>query len=82
MGYQPYSNLNMSNHKQNRIMKNKRLGLTKIDALTGKVINGEEVVAVKNAVEYVKQLGYRVVPLSFYGIIYSLAIIGTLIIIK
>lgn len=72
----------MSNHKRNREMKNKKLGLTKIDALTGKVINGGEVVSIENAIEYVKKIGYRVVPLSFYGVIYTLTFIGVLSIIK
>jgi hypothetical protein len=58
-------------NKYNKIMKN-----SKRDALNGKLISdNKEVILVENAVEYVKKLGYRVIPLNFITAVQTLTII-------
>lgn len=52
----------MSNHKRHEQLKDKKNGYTKRDALTGKVVRNQEVVVVENAPEYLRTLGYRVIP--------------------
>lgn len=53
----------MNRHKKD--LENKKNGNLKRDALTGKLVNGDDVVTVKNALEYVKTLGYTVIPNSY-----------------
>lgn len=52
----------MSNRKRKDELKAKRNGNHKRDALTGKLVADKEVVIVENAPEYLRTLGYRVIP--------------------
>lgn len=60
MGNIPHNN--MSNRKRKDELKAKRNGNHKRDALTGKLVADKEVVIVENAPEYLRTLGYRVIP--------------------
>lgn len=62
-------------NKNKKQIENKKNGNLKRDALTGKLVNGDDVVTTKNAIEYVKTLGYTLIPNSYVNATKLMAIL-------